>query len=338
MFATGVISITRSVVVKFFDVWREAEVRLGLRSVDFLYSAATRCLGWGAVLPTIFLENNELRFPPSFGMEPALLLGVAGFDDFFKPISSRKTKMKQTKILVAAVVAALGLGVQAANAGTMTPPTWAAYYNLGSGTYAALTNSGNCATSGSGCFSYNTQYGSLALGAFNSVNLGLNGYPTISLPTIQDGATFSVASSGSGTPLNLIFVESGLTAPQGNVLFNTQFGTNLRNNAQATQTYYYAADNSGLATNNSNAVTGVNGATTTMIGQVVNGVNSMNSSPTIALAPSYSLIESISITHAGGNGAGLSSDDSVTVPEPATLGLMGLALVGAGLARRARKV
>jgi PEP-CTERM motif len=133
---------------------------------------------------------------------------------------------------------------------------------------------------------------------------------------LMDISSLSISTIGTGS-LSLAFVQTGLTATGASQAFQLDFSA-LINNASVTRSFYLDALNGG--------------AQTTLLGQITGTTGSWLSAP-VALSGPFSLTEVISIS-AKGAGAKLSADDSVRVPEPAVLGLLGAALLGIAARRR----
>jgi hypothetical protein len=155
------------------------------------------------------------------------------------------------------------------------------------------------------------------IGNFNINNIGVSGVTAYGgSGEIFDLGTLDIDTTGTGGALTLDVIETNLTTPAPVTIAG--LFTGIIANATVTRAFYLDTTNAGL--------------TTTLMGSTTTGAGSV-SYLAGTLPALYSITEEIVITPTGA-GAKLSSDDSLSVPEPISLSLFGASLVGLGLARR----
>ncbi len=169
---------------------------------------------------------------------------------------------------------------------------------------------------------------SISVGGWTISDLGLAGVNAFGgNGELLDARSFSVSATGaSAGTVTLAFTETNLTGT-GVAGFNLLL-TNILNNASVTSKIYADSTNQGYSNlANDTVLASVSHSSTGIGASIDNLVGFAN------LSGSYSLTEVVSLT-ANGAGANLSSDDAVSVPEPAVLSLLGLGLSAVAFLRR----
>ena len=156
-----------------------------------------------------------------------------------------------------------------------------------------------------------------SIGGFNLNSLSASGVAGFGgSGELLDIGSLNISTAGTGN-LELVFTETNLTSDAAAQAFQSDF-SGLIKNAAVTRSFFFDAANTGAQASLLGSVTGANG--TFLTGP-------------FTLSGPFSLTEVIDVT-ALAAGAKLSSDDSVSVPEPAALSLLGLGLTALAFGRR----
>ena len=154
-----------------------------------------------------------------------------------------------------------------------------------------------------------------SFGNFNISSTGVSGVAAFGgSGELIDVGSMDISTTGAGT-LTVDVTETGLTAP-GLASFTSAFSGEI-SNASVTRAFFADPADAGARTVALGSTTSTGGGASTLADFT---------------AP-YSLTEVITVTAAG---AILSSDDSVRVPEPASVALLGFGLFGIGMVARRR--
>ena len=137
-----------------------------------------------------------------------------------------------------------------------------------------------------------------------------------------DVGSLNISTAGGGA-LTLLFTETNLTSSAASQAFQLDF-SGVLSGVSVTRSVYFDGTNSALETS--------------LLGSTTGGNSSFLSAP-VSISGPFSLTEEIDVTaNPQAQGATLSSDDKIMVPEPAALSLMGLGLSALAFARRRKTI
>jgi PEP-CTERM motif-containing protein len=236
--------------------------------------------------------------------------------------------MTRSRALAAAVLAALGLGAQAADAGVLA----CTGTDICIGLQEATVNSGHITLEAAspGFAFFDGNYGTFKQSS-PAIGVGVNGFVAGPGPAL-DTNSVNVSSSTAGT-LTIYVTERGLTSPSGINYFISSFTTNLLSQGWTVEESTYVDTADGLY---NVSKTGLD-PTATLLGShtfpAIGTSTSINASPSLSSPYSETAVFTIKAT---GKGQDNSTID-IAVPEPESLALAGMAMFGFGLALARRR-
>ena len=166
-----------------------------------------------------------------------------------------------------------------------------------------------------------------------NVTTGL-GPPLLTLPELVDLNNVTMSTSGAA-PLTMLLTVTGLTGPLGNLGFlNAIGGTNSGSNVDLTVQAWLSSSNTAFCTN---AGCGVNFISQSFHTSGLSNFGGMKSGTAMTGAGPYSITLEITLDSHGGADT-TSFDDELSIPEPATLSVLGAGLLALGTGLRKRLV
>lgn len=171
-----------------------------------------------------------------------------------------------------------------------------------------------------------------SVGSWNVQTTTGTSQPVLNLPELLDMTNTSINTSGGGSPITLTLTLTGVTTPSGiTQLVNAIGGTATGGNVTTTINVWLSQTNTAFC---ASGTCGTDVLTKTFN---TSGTGQILAATTIGSVNTgggpYSLTLQITVDGHGGS-ANVTFDDSLSVPEPATLSILGAALLALGTGLR----
>lgn len=170
-----------------------------------------------------------------------------------------------------------------------------------------------------------------AIGSWNVQSTVGTSQPVLNFPEMLDMTNTSINTFGGGSPVTMTLTLTGLTSPLGNIQLVNAIGGTATGNVTTTINVWLSQNNTAFC---ASGACGTNVITQTFntlgTGQIIAG--SAIGSVATGAGP-YSLTLQITVD-GHGSAASVTFDDDVSIPEPATLSVLGAGLLALGTGLR----